>query len=130
MEGFVEMEQKRSQRTWMPTLAGVLDICAGGSGLIGSVPVAMIGIGVEGLVIPTDTPIGAIPLSFIGVFFVGLSLLLFAAGVIGIIGGVHAILRKSRLWVLAGAIAAVFAFFPFGVLSVILTVLSEGEIGD
>jgi hypothetical protein len=124
------MTQNQSNQTWVLTLAGVLDICAGVSGLIGSVPVAMIAVGVSGLAIPVDSLAGAVPMSLMGIFFACLSAMLFVAGVVSIVGGVHAIQRKSRLWALAGAIAAVFSCLPFGVLSVILTVISEGDLED
>jgi uncharacterized membrane protein HdeD (DUF308 family) len=111
-------------------VVGVLDICAGVASVIGSAPVAMIGMVVGTVVVPASSPTVSVPMGSFATFFLGLAVLLFISGVVAIVGGIHVLQRRSRFWTIAGAIAAVFGFFPLGVPAVILTVLCEKDIVD
>lgn len=111
------------------TVAGVLDIIAGVTSLIGAGVLLLIGvIGSGGISAAATHDPEAARLAFIPLALFGpLALLCLLIGVIAIIGGIAAI-RRSRLWLaLAGAIAAVFSFFPLGIPAVILTVMAERE---
>jgi uncharacterized membrane protein HdeD (DUF308 family) len=120
----------QEENTWMPTVAGILDICAGISAVIGSMPIGFMALGFGGLALPIHSAEAAVSLGSFAFFFLALAALLIAAGVIAIVGGVHVLQRRSRLWSLAGAIAAVFSFFPLGIPAVILTVLAEKQLVD
>jgi hypothetical protein len=120
-----------SDNAWMPTVAGILDICAGISAIGGSLPVGFIALGMGSFALPArHTPGAEYPAGVLLAFFLILAAGLFVAGIISIIGGVHALQRRSRMWALAGSIGAVFGFFPLGIPAVILTVLSEGQFAD
>jgi len=109
------------------TIAGVCDIVAGIAGLIGGIPLlvlAVVGSGALGaLPDPAVRPLAAIPLAF----FLPLALMCFLAGVVAIAGGVAALNRRRWGLALAGSIAAVFGFFPAGIVAVIFTILAEPE---
>jgi len=109
------------------TVAGVCDIVAGISGLIGGIPLlvlALVGSGVLGtLPDPEIRPLAAIPLAL----FLPLAMLAFLSGVVAVAGGIAAFKRRRWGLALAGSIAAVFGFFPVGVVAVIFTILAEPE---
>lgn len=109
------------------TIAGILDIIAGVAGLIGGVPLAIMGVvgyGILGTVARPELHILA-PMAL--ALFGTLAVMLFIAGVIAIVGGVAA--SKRRRWgrAVAGSIAAVFGFFPVGIVAVVFTILAEPE---
>ena len=114
-------------QTSKATVAGVLDIVAGISGVLGGIPllvIAVVGSGVLGTISdPNVRPLAILPMAV----FLPLALFCFLAGVLAIIGGIAAF--KSRRWGLAvaGSIAAVFGFFPVGIAAVIFTILAERE---
>ena len=114
-------------RTSKATVAGVLDIVAGVSGLIGGVPLlvlAFVGSGVLGtLAEPELRPLAAIPLAL----FLPLAVLCFLSGVIAIAGGIAAFNRRRWGLAITGSIAAIFGFFPVGILAVVFTILAEPE---
>ena len=118
------------ENTWMPTVAGILDILAGISAIVGSLPIGFIAMGMGSFAVPARSAAAEYPVGLLVGFFLVLATGLFAAGIISIIGGVHALQRKKRMWALAGAIGAVFGFFPLGIPAVILTVMSEGQFSD
>jgi hypothetical protein len=109
------------------TVAGVLDIIAGISGLVGGIPllvIAIVGSGLLGtLPEPEFRPLAILPLAI----FLPLALLCFFSGVIAIVGGIAAFNRRRWGLAVAGSIAAVFGFFPVGIAAVIFTILAEPE---
>lgn len=113
--------------TQKATVAGVLDVVAGISGLVGGIPLlvlALVGSGVLGTVAdPELRPLAIIPMAM----FLPLALLCFVSGVVAIAGGIAAFNRRSWGLALAGSIAAVFGFFPIGIAAVIFTILAEPE---
>jgi hypothetical protein len=114
-------------QTSKATIAGVLDIVAGISGLVGGVPllvIALVGSGVLGtLPDPELHPLAIIPLAM----FLPLSLLCFLSGFVAIAGGIAAFNRRRWGLAIAGSIAAVFGFFPIGIAAVVFTILAEPE---
>jgi hypothetical protein len=116
------------RRTWMPTLAGVLEICAGITSLIGAAILGLIGS--AALTIPDNIAESVPDWPFsLGVgLFGGLFSMLFALGALGVIGGTHALRRSSWIWAIIGAIAATLSCFPLGIAAIVLTVMSENEL--
>jgi len=114
-------------QTSKSTVAGVLDVVAGISGLIGGIPLlvlAVVGSGVLGtLTDPELRPLAIIPMAM----FLPLALLCFVSGVVAIAGGIAAFNRRRWGLALAGSIAAIFGFFPVGIAAVIFTILAESE---
>lgn len=109
------------------TVAGVCDIVAGISGIVGGIPLlvlALVGSGVlAALPEPEVRPLAAIPLAL----FLPLATLCFVSGVIAIAGGIAAFSRRRWGLAVAGSIAAIFGFFPVGIAAVIFTILAEPE---
>ena len=109
------------------TVAGILDITAGIFGLVGGIPLLVLALGgaaVLGMVSdPEANRLAFLPMAL----FLPLALLGFLSGFIAIIGGVSAINRRRWGLSVAGAIAAVFGFFPVGIAAVIFTILAEPE---
>ncbi len=114
-------------QTSKATVAGVLDIISGISGLVGGIPLlvlALVGGGILGTLPEPDVrPLALIPLALFG----PLAVLCFVSGIIAILGGVAALGRRRWGLALAGSIAAVFGFFPVGIAAVIFTILAEPE---
>lgn len=114
-------------QTSKATVAGILDIVAGISGLLGGIPllvIAVVGSGVLGTLPDPDVrPLAILPMAV----FLPLALCCFLAGVLAIVGGVAAFNRRRWGLAVAGSIAAVFGFFPVGIAAVIFTVLAESE---
>lgn len=114
-------------QTSKATVAGVLDIVAGVSGLIGGIPLlvlALVGSGVLGTLPDPDLrPLAAIPLAL----FLPLALLCFVSGFVAIAGGIAAFNRRRWGLAIAGSVAAIFGFFPIGIAAVVFTILAEPE---
>ena len=115
------------ERTWAPTVAGILDIVAGIMSLIGGVVLAILGTvahhALQQYVYCEDVYIPCSP----AVLFSGLALMLIVFGLLSLAGGIFAIQRRNWVWALVGSIAAIFCFFPLGIAAVILTVMAEKE---
>lgn len=98
--------------THKSTVAGVLDVVAGVSGLIGGIPLlvlALVGSGVLGTLPDAELrPLAIIPMAL----FLPLALLCLISGLVAIAGGIAAFNRRRWGLALAGSIAAVFGFFP------------------
>ena len=105
-------------RTWMPAVAGILEIVGGAFNLF----VVMI------LAIAFSlTPMMPIVPEVMSWVAVGTITLLTVLAFVAIFGGVCAL--KGKLWglALAGAIAAFFPSWPIGIAAVVLTALGEKE---
>ncbi|MBC8512639.1 MAG: hypothetical protein H8D32_06625 [Dehalococcoidia bacterium] len=106
------------KKTWMPTVAGILDIVAGGLSL-------------SVLLLFAVGPMIIMPLNE-GTFSLNWSLFLMvipglAIEALAIVGGVFAIQRRKWRWALAGSIAAFFPSWPLGIAAIVLTILSKNE---
>jgi hypothetical protein len=106
------------QKTWMPTVSGILDIIAGSFGLI----LAFIFVLVGGVMrfIPRVPP-------YLFPIFTALSLPFAIVGILAIIGGIYALKRKIWGLALAGSIAAFFPSWILGLTAIVLTALSKNE---
>jgi hypothetical protein len=120
------------ERTWKPTVAGILDIVGGASGVIGPIVLLLgimffIPIAVSGGPGPIpDMPRWMIPNVLSSILIIWLVLVL-AVGILSIIGGIYAIQRKNWGLALAGSIAAIFGSFVMGILATIFVVMSKEE---
>jgi len=106
------------KKTWMPIIAGILDIVTGS--LILSI-LFLFAIG----------PMIIEPVR-VGTFHFDLSLLFMVIPamtivVLAIVCGIFAIQRRKWGWALAGSIAAAIVPFPLGIVAIILLVLSKNE---
>ena len=109
------------KRTWKPTVAGILDIVAGGLSLTVLLLIFI------GLTIFLPFTAWVFPFNFS-------SLLLFMIAIPGIViealavaGGVFAIQRRKWGWTLTGSIAATIIATPLGIAAIIFTALSKNE---
>ena len=109
------------------TVAGILDITAGIFGFVGGIPLLVLALGgaaVLGMVPePEANRLAFLPMAL----FLPLALLGFVSGFIAIIGGIAALNRRRWGLSVAGAIAAIFGFFPLGIAAVVMTILAEPE---
>lgn len=106
-------EEKTTEKTWKPTVAGILCIVSGAFGCLYGIAISVLG-GVLGA-------LGGVPLlSAIGAPLI-------VVGIVAIIGGVYAL--KRRVWglALAGSICALFCGGLLGILAIIFVILGKGE---
>lgn len=113
------------ERSWMPTVAGVLCIITGCIALLGFLLMATFGL----FFFDADhVDLDEFPLAFMQmVFAIGSLGSLFLGGV-AIFGGVSALQRRRWGWSLAAAIATTLICPPLGVAAIILVVLAESEL--
>jgi len=121
------------EKTWMPTTAGILNIIAGSSVLIGGVVVASLNIAMTSLVAHevmqamefkfTDTLTTSVVTTVITVLAVALIVL----GIVSLVGGIYALKRRAWGMALAGAIVAIIHSPYLGIPAVIFTALSKRE---
>jgi len=108
------------------TIAGILDIAAGLMALTGGAVMGLLAVIGTGFLanIPEDgPPVQYLPLAVFG----PLALMLLGSAVVAVAGGIVALKRSSWGWSLAGAVAAILAFVPLGVVALILTIMAEHE---
>ena len=102
-------------KTWMATVAGILNIIAGVLALLGAL--ALIFVGAVTMTVPEMTTETAddVPLALVSGLIWALVALSLIAAVLGIIGGVVALRRTGWAWPLVGAITALFTAMPLGI---------------
>ena len=103
------------QKTWKPTVAGVLEIVVGALSLLG-----FLGILIAFPFIPSSANITIMIMSIAAVYTAVL-------GALSLISGIFAIQRKKWGLALAGSIAAIFLSFVVGILAIIFTAMSKDE---
>lgn len=115
------------EKTWMPKVAGILDIVAGSFGVLFSC-ITVLWFAFFSYFICSDTPrYHDFPASFIAIFMIPWATFMFAAGILAIVGGIYALRRKIWGLALAGSIGALFGSSPLGVAAIIFTALSKNE---
>ena len=122
------------QKTWKPTVAGILNIVAGVPGLLGAIGVII------GIIV--FVPVGGAPFLAdmwrdLGDLGIGPNLLIiilviaaiFSAilGILPLIGGIYALQRKKWGLALAGSIVAIFGASVMGILATIFIVMAKDE---
>ena len=115
-------------RSWMPTVAGILNLIAGVLSLLGTL--ALIFVGTVVLAVPemANEPDAELPLALAAGLIWALVALCLVATLLSIIGGIVALRRTGWAWPLVGAITAIFTAMPLGVFALILVVLAEKEL--
>ncbi len=115
------------EKTYKPTIAGILDIVAGAGGIIAGT-FLLIGIVAfnlisrsSNLVIPMAAP------NAIVFIITALAVPFFALSILAVIGGAFALQRKNWGLALAGAIAAVIISLVLGATAIVFTALSKDE---
>jgi hypothetical protein len=117
------------EKTWKPTVAGILEIV---SGAVGIITVFGMGIAISvtgGYFIPGTE---AIP-NFVSSLLIGISIPLAIFSILSMIGGIYTLQRKVWGLALAGAISSIFASIPLlgglpvGITATVLVSLSRNE---
>jgi hypothetical protein len=108
------------EKTWKPTVAGVLCILAGAADVALGVLTLLVG-GIVRQVL-AFTEVGRLADLVILV-----SPVWFVLGIVAILGGICALRRKTWGLALAGSICALTGCSPFGVLAIIFLALARGE---
>ena len=106
------------KKTWMPMTAGILDIVAGGFGLIGALAFVFVG-GIMRFL--PDVP------PFLWPIFTAFAVPFAIVAILAIVGGVYALRRKIWGLALAGSIAAFFSSWVLGIAAIVFTSLSKNE---
>ena len=115
------------ERTWKPTVAGILDLVAAGYGLLGGFVLLTLasifmsrvsGMGGEGAEFGRFFTTG---------FFHILGWAHILCGLLAIPGGILNLQRRSWTWAVIFSVAAILAAFAPGLIALILTAMSEKE---
>ena len=122
------------QKTWKPTVAGILNIIAGVLSLLGALGVI---IGIIVFVSVGSTPFLAymwrdlgdlgIGLNFLIIILVIAAIFLATVGILPLIGGIYALQRKKWGLALAGSIVAIFGSSIMGILATIFIAMAKDE---
>jgi len=113
------------KKTWMPMVAGILDIVAGALSfllLALVIVVVFILMATRGASLFGNMPVRVGP-----AIILSLAIPIMVADVLAVVGGAYALMRKAWGLALAGSIAAVFASWPMGIAAIVLTVMSKNE---
>jgi len=112
-------------KSWWPTIAGILDIISGSLGIILGLLV------VVGIVVFSAIGAGrGVPEEFVQygpAFLIAITIPLVLLNIVSIIGGVYALKRKKWPMALAGSITTFFVNWFFGAAAIVFTVLSRNE---
>ena len=109
-----------NNKTWMPMVAGILDIVAGCWALL--LALVFIFIGSMTQFIPDVPP-------FLFPILTAVSVPFSVIGILAIVGGIYALRRKVWGLALAGSIASLFSLHLFflGIAAIVFTALSKNE---
>ena len=122
------MEAK--QKTWMPTVAGILNIIVGAARLLG-----VIGVIIAIIVLSTTSywwdqiegDVYTLTMQSIAGILICVAVFLAVLGILSLLGGISALQRKRWGLALAGSIASMFGPVLLGTPALIFTALSKGE---
>jgi hypothetical protein len=113
------------KKTWMPTTAGILDIVAGGLGLIAGLVLLIFG-AVGSSFMPYFAP--QLPPTAAVAIFSAMAVPFILIAILAIVGGIYALKRKIWGLALAGSIAAFFSpCWYLGIAAIVFTALSKNE---
>jgi|SRR4030042_1121084 len=113
--------------TWMPKVAGILDIVAGAFGLFIILIWALWFTAFSFLSRLNTAEFHDFPMAIMAIIFIPMGIFLLAAAILAIVGGIHTLKRKRWGLALAGSIAAFFGSAPLGVAAIIFTALSKNQ---
>jgi len=113
-------------RTWKPTVTGILSIIAGATRLIGAIIILILGwLGDGGFSLlwfgMPGAPLLPQPLLWT------LAIPVIVLGILAIVGGIYALQRRTWSLALAGSISAAFLAWFLGIPAIILSALSKKE---
>ena len=120
------------EKTWKPTVAGILDIVGGSLSILGSVGII---IGIM-FFVPVSRSVGPGPVpdmerwmipGILETILVLAAVHLLIVGILPIIGGIFALQRRKWGLALAGSIATIFGSTLFGILATVFTSISKDE---
>ena len=118
------------KKTWKPTVAGILNIVAGVSNLLGvfGVIIAIVAIG-SNPYFWQFFPAAGFPLTigFLQTILIISAVFLAIVGILPLLGGIYAVKRKMWGLALAGSIAAIFGSTPLGIVSTVFTAIAKDE---
>ena len=117
------------EKTWKPTVAGILNIISAAGSLLGllGIIIAIIAIG-SGPVMWNYMPgIGPLEVGIIQAVLAVIAVYLVITGILPLLGGIYALQRKKWGLALAGSIVSIFGTFLFGILSTVFIALSKEE---
>jgi len=113
------------EKTWKPTVAGILDIIAGILSLFALVLFAivlLVFVPMGGTALPVQIPAQLLP-----TIIIALTIPVVLLAILSIVGGSYAIRRRAWGLGLAGSIAAFFCAWPLGIVAIVLIVISRRE---
>lgn len=114
-------------RSWMPTVAGIVNIICGCFALLGFLVLAVAGLAFVSIP-DIQADFDDFPLVFVQLAFTIGAVCSLIAAFVALWGGVSALQRRRWGWILAGSISAILICAPLGLASIILVVLSENEL--
>ena len=115
------------ENSWMPKVAGILDIVAGSLGILISFFITLWFVAFCYFVPADMSEYSLIPMRFMATFMGLWGIFIFTASILAIVGGIYAQRKKRWGLALAGSIAAFFGSSPLGVAAIIFTTLSRKE---
>lgn len=113
------------EKTWMPTVSGVLCVITGCLALFGFLLLATFGLL---FFTSPEFDVDEFPFALVRLAFAFGAVGCLTLAAVAIFGGVSALQRRRWGWALAAAIAATLICAPLGVAAIILVVLSEQEL--
>lgn len=113
------------ERTWKPTVAGILDIVAGDLSFVGLI-FAFFGILALKATGGIDQSMGIQATMMLTIMAV-VAIFAIIVDVLAIIGGIYALQRRRWGLALTGSIAAFLASWPLGIAAIVFTAVSKNE---
>jgi hypothetical protein len=117
------------QKTWKPTVAGILNIITAASSLFRLIVViiALIAFG-SGQIVGNYLPnFGLLEAGLALTILLLAAVFLAVTGILPLMGGIFSLQRRRWGWALAGSIAAIFSSAILGILATIFTVMARDE---
>jgi hypothetical protein len=115
------------ENTWMPKVAGIMDIVAGSFGVILACIMTLWFAFIFYFIPMGANEFNDFPMRFMSIFMIFWGVFILAAGIIAIVGGIHALRKKRWGLALAGSIAAFFGSSPLGVAAIIFTAMGKNQ---
>jgi hypothetical protein len=135
------------ENTWMPRVAGILDILAGGFIILiyllilllllfasyyvrtNEIPFWASYIGAWAIFVSTVATLVIVgdKLQFMAFFMAASAIFIFAVAILAIVGGSRALQKKNWHLAMAGSIAALLPFWPMGLAAIVLTVTCKQQ---
>ena len=123
-----------AQKTWKPTVAGILNIIAGVLSLLGAIGVIIgiiffVSVGTQPFLTDMWGDLGdlGIGLNFLIILLVIGAIFSAILGILPLLGGIYALQRKKWGLALAGSIIAIIGSTPLGIASTILVAIAKDE---